>query len=107
MSLGAFAPKVTCGSTNYGVGTTDDQAGTFMHELGHGLGLGHGGNTKYNNKPNYPSVMSYAYQTTGVIKNVSGSYVAGNFDYSSGTLATLDETALRETVRGLKGDCCQ
>ena len=96
MSLGAFQPWV-CGSTTHGVGTPDDQAGTFMHELGHGLGLGHGGDVKFNNKPNYPSVMSYAYQTTGVIKkDVSGNYVAGNFDYSSGTLASLDETSLNE-----------
>ena len=96
VSLGAFQPWV-CGSTTHGVGTPDDQAGTFMHELGHGLGLGHGGNVKYNNKPNYLSVMSYAYQNTGVIKrDANGNYVAGNFDYSHGTLAPLDETALNE-----------
>ena len=34
-----------------------------MHELGHTLGLFHGGNDPFDNcKPNYPSVMSYAYQ---------------------------------------------
>jgi hypothetical protein len=43
----------------------DEQAGTFMHELGHTLGLLHGGNQvfvgmdhRYNCKPNYFSVMN-------------------------------------------------
>ena len=34
-------------------------AGTFMHELGHNLGLDHGGGDGVNNKPNYQSVMNY------------------------------------------------
>jgi hypothetical protein len=36
----------------------------FAHELGHNLGLGHGGpaqNGDFNTKPNYPSVMSYTF----------------------------------------------
>jgi hypothetical protein len=33
----------------------------FMHELGHTFGLGHGGGDDVNNKPNYLSVMNYAY----------------------------------------------
>lgn len=37
----------------------DYQAGTFMHELGHTLGLLHGGRDITNFKPNYLSVMSY------------------------------------------------
>ncbi|MEP6539877.1 MAG: DUF4114 domain-containing protein, partial [Bryobacteraceae bacterium] len=43
-------------------GTRKEQAGTLMHEFGHTLGLGHGGGDGVNNKPNYLSVMSYAYQ---------------------------------------------
>lgn len=47
-------------------------AGTFMHELGHTLGLYHGGinsngvgdNTNF--KPNYISIMNYSFQTTGL-----------------------------------------
>jgi len=35
------------------------QASVFMHELGHVLGLEHGGKDKINGKPNYPSVMNY------------------------------------------------
>lgn len=38
------------------------EAGTFMHELGHVLGLAHGGDTAWNYKPNYFSVMNYHYQ---------------------------------------------
>jgi hypothetical protein len=33
--------------------------GTFMHELGHNLGLHHGGDVDANYKPNYLSVMNY------------------------------------------------
>src|SRR5215471_16937868 len=36
-------------------------AGTFMHELGHNLGLDHGGDTSINYKPNYLSVMNYQF----------------------------------------------
>lgn len=41
-------------------------AGTFMHELGHSLGLDHGGNESNNFKPNYLSVMNYSYQIMGL-----------------------------------------
>lgn len=36
-----------------------DQAAVFMHELGHNLGLRHGGHDGINGKSNYPSVMNY------------------------------------------------
>ena len=44
------------------VGTVVEQAGTIMHELGHTLGLRHGGHEENNKKPNYFSVMNYVYQ---------------------------------------------
>ena len=44
------------------VGTSLQQAGTFMHELGHNLGLHHGGQEDTNYKPNYLSVMNYLFQ---------------------------------------------
>jgi hypothetical protein len=44
---------------------TDQQAGTLMHEYGHLLGFGHGGNDGVNCKPNYRSVMSYSRQFAG------------------------------------------
>ena len=37
------------------------QALTMMHELGHNMGLAHGGGDKLNGKPNYLSVMNYLY----------------------------------------------
>lgn len=43
--------------------TAQEQGGTFMHELGHTLGLHHGGADDINNKPNYNSVMNYLWQT--------------------------------------------
>jgi hypothetical protein len=42
------------------------QASTFMHELGHNLGLLHGGNSNDNYKPNYMSIMNYMYQLDGL-----------------------------------------
>ena len=42
------------------------QAGTLMHELGHNLGLPHGGNDDRQNKPNHLSVMNYSFQLTGL-----------------------------------------
>jgi hypothetical protein len=47
-------------------GTEEEQSGTFMHELGHTLGLRHGGDTNTNYKPNYFSIMNYAYQISGL-----------------------------------------
>ena len=37
-----------------------------MHELGHNLGLRHGGDDNVHRKPNYLSVMNYSFQTTGM-----------------------------------------
>ncbi|HKV06953.1 MAG TPA: hypothetical protein VJ725_02370, partial [Thermoanaerobaculia bacterium] len=72
-----------------------DVAGTFMHELGHNLFLGHGGDTPTNRKPNYPSVMSYTYQFPGISTDCNTSS-EGVYDYSYGLFANLDETSLDE-----------
>jgi hypothetical protein len=64
VSLGSFTSTTVNGIT-HPRGTTDDQAGTFMHEFGHLLGFQHGGEDAVNNKPNYRSVMSYNRQFTG------------------------------------------
>jgi len=70
-------------------------AGTFMHELGHTLGLSHGGfddegkNNHDRNKPNYLSIMNYLFQISGL----SGT---GELNYSEYDLPDLDENALSE-----------
>jgi hypothetical protein len=82
-----------------GVGTIDQQAGTFMHELGHNLGLGHGGGDSVQWKPNYLSVMNYSFQTRGLIFGGQ----EGRFDYSrSNNIPSLNEQLLHEFV-GLDG----
>jgi hypothetical protein len=47
-------------------GTIAMHTGTFLHELGHTLGLGHGGGDAVNFKPNYLSIMSYTFQNGGL-----------------------------------------
>jgi uncharacterized repeat protein (TIGR01451 family)/CSLREA domain-containing protein len=59
VSLGMWPNKVN----TMGGGTRDEQAGTIMHELGHTMGLFHGGGDHINLKPNYHSVMNYDWQT--------------------------------------------
>jgi hypothetical protein len=94
------------------------QSGTFMHELGHNLGLAHGGPLKIggvpqdiaqlllNYKPNYLSVMNYNHMTRGIGTADAGcapddyacktTAVSTRLDYSSfegGTTPNvLDET---------------
>ncbi|GAB3549000.1 hypothetical protein GCM10027343_30180 [Noviherbaspirillum agri] len=98
------------------------QSSTLMHELGHNLGLRHGGNENTNYKPNHTSVMNYMYQFTGLSATPDSPYAAeryylanglkgktycnlvenspctANFiiGYSDGTSAALDENSLRE-----------
>jgi len=67
------------------------QAGTFMHELGHNLGLMHGGDEEVNFKPNYLSVMNYDY-SWGLLKQ-DGFKV---FDYSKGQVESILEFQLDE-----------
>ena len=64
-----------------------------MHELGHNLGLRHGGDDNVHRKPNYLSVMNYSFQTTGM--TIDGA--AGNFDYSRFELSNLNEGSLNES----------
>lgn len=68
VSLGDWGFTTTTGTTiGNGVnGLVNIQAATIMHELGHNLGLRHGGNVDTNFKPNYWSVMNYLYQIYGL-----------------------------------------
>lgn len=95
---------VTFGSTGTGGwnGTRDerDHAGTFMHELGHTLGLRHGGDQDVNYKPNYYSVMNYTWSTPMPWQvPPPGSGVGGGWrlDYSIARLPDLDESDLDES----------
>jgi len=72
-------------------GTRIERAGTIMHELGHNLGLRHGGPDHVNYKPNHLSVMSYFNQLVGLRKNGKAL-----LDYERYDLKNLDETALNE-----------
>jgi hypothetical protein len=96
-------------------------AGTFMHELGHNLGLRHGGDENLNYKINYVSVMNYYYQS-GIPYIARGDtyqfstlplyadlpvadvqHIVGlRVDYSGTALPTLDESHLDERI-GLGG----
>jgi hypothetical protein len=70
-----------------------------MHELGHALWRKHGGSDETNNKPNYLSVMNYAFEACSVPVIASAS-LPGGCDYSRLALpepeGQLDETSLDE-----------
>ena len=69
------------------------QAGTLMHELGHNLGLRHGGDDDDNKEPNYLSVMNYGFQLGGLLRTDGST----RLDYSRFALPALNENALDET----------
>ncbi|MEZ4292409.1 MAG: hypothetical protein R3E53_18435 [Myxococcota bacterium] len=76
-----------------------EQGATMMHEFGHALGLRHGGQDDTNLKPNYVSVMNYAFSRVGVLRNDGGNAL----QYSGlGALPDLDEFALDES-EGIAG----
>lgn len=68
-------------------GTERMQADTFLHELGHTLGLSHGGMDDENCKPNYLSTMNYIYDALAYPRTI---------DYSRHATPMLNESALDE-----------
>ncbi|WP_338277010.1 hypothetical protein [Corallococcus caeni] len=70
---------------------------TFLHELGHSLGLDHGGDEPWNCKPNYLSIMSYSHQFRWAGLNENRP-----LDFSSSALPKLDENSLSEPL-GVQG----
>lgn len=87
VSLGTFTDPTHPGHT---VGTVADQEAALMHELGHNLGLKHGGKDVINCKPNYLSVMNYAFEFPNPVPDRP-------LDYSRLSLATLNEASLNES----------
>ncbi|MEV6067217.1 hypothetical protein AB0L82_11745 [Nocardia sp. NPDC052001] len=88
----AFSPAAVC---SWGPTPTDDElVGTFVHELGHNLGLQHGGHDGVNFKPNYLSVLNYSFQTGGVPRGDGTNY----FGYSALALPDLNEDHLDESL---------
>ena len=77
------------GAFKDGIGSRNDQAACFMHELGHTLGLDHGGNVSVNYKPNYLSIMNYAFTYDRLLPTRP-------LDYSYGLCRDLDESKLDE-----------
>jgi len=76
-------------------GTPDQHAGTFMHELGHTLGLQHGGSDSTRYKPNYYSVMNYIWQTPKPwFLPYQWPLADGRPGYSPAAIPTLNEAAL-------------
>jgi hypothetical protein len=99
---------VTLGDFDGDIGTAWDRSATFAHELGHNLGLLHGGDQPQSQvgprKPNFASIMSYQYQLTGLRQQMeclglaNDSALFKNLDYSHGRLPTISEAALDEEV---------
>ncbi len=73
-------------------GTRYHQSGTFMHELGHTLGLKHGGSDGIHYKTNYYSIMNYLWQFPRDIHRPN----SWQLNYSPVALSTLDEMHLDE-----------
>ncbi|WP_348946375.1 carbohydrate-binding protein [Chitinibacter sp. FCG-7] len=121
VSLGKWGLNSNTASNRYRL--INYQAGTIMHELGHNLGLRHGGFENTNDKPNYYSIMNYLYQLQGLgdratsigpvqryyldkgynslsTCSLEGSACSSTFriDYSDGSSERLNENSLLEAA---------
>lgn len=75
------------------------ETGTFLHELGHNLGLTHGGDNPGRHatyKPNYLSVMNYHFQLAFVRLRGGVPEYFNYWDYARAKANTLNEKKLRE-----------
>jgi len=94
VSLGGWA----VGTPDEDVGTVQQQAGTFIHELGHTLNLDHGGGDGVDFKPNYLSLMNHFFQMSGIPGGPPPPPLNGQLLFSTGTLGPLDEHNLNENA---------
>ncbi|MDW7548868.1 lamin tail domain-containing protein [Pseudoalteromonas peptidolytica] len=80
------------------------QAGTIMHELGHNLGLYHGGNENVNFKPNHVSVMNYLYQLDGLptVGNKEGDRYLSRWFYSNENCFPKGTALVNSPAEGLE-----
>ncbi len=92
---GDYGVKAAGGETDLDVARQILEAGTFMHELGHTLGLDHGGGDALNRKPNYLSVMNYDLTNRDIDPNRA-------LDYSRQKLPLINERDLDEPL-GIQG----
>jgi len=77
-------------------------ARTILHEVGHNLGLDHGGFEACNGKPNYNSLMNYRYQFNGLDATCSAAGDGRSEGYSIGNRLAIDEASVDE-VQGVCG----
>jgi hypothetical protein len=77
-------------------GTEANTARTILHEVGHNLGLDHGGFEACNGKPNYNSLMNYRYQFAGLDAACSANGDGRTDGYSRGDRLTIDESQVDE-----------
>lgn len=85
---------ISHGTIGYGIGLRGSASSTLIHEMGHMLGLGHGGGTTTNCKPNYKSVMNYA-------SNYNYDFENYRHVFSRNEFPDLQMTALKEDVASL------
>ncbi len=74
----------------------ETQAGTFVHELGHNLGLKHGGTDHVTFKPNFLSLLNYSFQTEGIPYTRFDGVRFRIYDYERFFLPPLNENNLNE-----------
>ncbi len=84
-------------------GTDIAEVGTFIHELGHNIGLRHGGidngaaDANFTFKPNHESTMNYRYQLGGVSTDCN--FTSENVQtYSMGMYRTINEASVNENI---------